>query len=165
MKRLHSTNSKTIILSNRHYPQEADRRMYKPTGLWYSLDNEWFEWCQSESFGGIHKYTFSLDIDTSKVCIIETKQQLISFFNRYKREPWKGATHYSIDWLLVSMDYSGCEIRNYHELKWSDAIPMLSNTWLWGWDVSSGCIWDLTALKSFTKHKTSKKWLSDPISK
>lgn len=150
--RLHSTKSKEIILSNRHYPQTEDRGLFKPHGLWYSLGFEWFEWCDGENFGGIHENTFELDIDLSNVLVIKTNDDLIELFNNFKAQVY--SNYWAVDWRKVASEFSGCEIQNYHHLKWNNSLPMQSSTWFCGWDVSSGCLWDLTKIKSYKKYKT-----------
>jgi hypothetical protein len=49
-----------------------------------------------------------------------------------------------IDWEKVKLDYSGIEVINFEELNF--ACSFLAVIWLHRWDMSSGCIWDLSAV-------------------
>jgi len=98
----------------------------------------------------IKKHDIELVIDESRMLVIETFIQLESFCKKYtihKENHWE--TWNTIDWKKVKEDYSGIEIRNYHELKWhNNSWSWMHCTWLYGWDVSSGCIWDLSIIKA-----------------
>lgn len=146
MKRLHTTNELQLDLTREYSDYGSSRDYFKPKGLWYGLDRAWFEWCESENYGGIGDYTYELELDLDDILIISDKRQLLLFFNDYKIEMYPD--YFGIDWRKVKSDYRGIEIQNYHSYRWS-ALPLNRNTWLYGWDCDSGCIWDLCAVKSF----------------
>jgi hypothetical protein len=154
MKRTVNTDNKEIELT-RTYSQGQE---LKPRGLWYAIDNEWIEWCEGNTDGWIKNGIIELEIDISKMLIVETAEQLREFFDKFNYEVCKGIRY--IDWGKIAQNYSGLEIRNYHNLKCGNAIPMMDSTWFWAWDVSSGCVWDLSIIKSFSHcalEKTEKE--------
>jgi hypothetical protein len=155
MKRLHTTNQHISDLKRRYVNHERNR-YFKPAGLWYGLDDDWFEWCSGENFDGIGKFTFDLVINLGRIIVIETPVELILFYHKYKHELYPG--YFAIDWDKVKSDYSGIEIRNYYAMRW-DVLPMEGSTWFYGWDVNSGCIWDLSVIESVNRTETSPAFL------
>ena len=145
MKRIVNTDRIELNLA-KTYPQE--RAVLKPRGLWYGIDNEWIEWCKNNMVHRVKKKIIELeDINLSKILIIENFKQLKVFSEEfsYKVDPY---VNY-INWEKISKKYSGIEIQNYYKIKEKESFPDLDNIWFWGWDVSSGCIWDLSIIKSF----------------
>lgn len=59
MRRIHNTASSKINLKRTYGFSEH----YKPRGLWYSIDDEWKEWCQNQMPQWINPNWFSLDLD------------------------------------------------------------------------------------------------------
>jgi len=149
-QRIHNTDCKELSYS-KYYPQKRD---LKPDGLWYGINNEWLDWCCGEMPDWIKKYLFELDIDETDILIISSKNDLTEFCKKYRYD-----TSTEINWKEVRDDYKGIEIENYHDLKWSNNLS-LSSVWFYIWDVSGGCIWDLTALNGFTRIDTPKEWLT-----
>jgi len=155
MKRLHNTDHSKELIISKQYLQNGH---FKPNGLWYAIEDDWLEWCHCEMSHWIKKYLFKLDINMSNVLSISNKIELGKFFDKYNCPAYEGSSFNNINWSMVVKDYKGIEIINYYDLKWNNDLPMLSSTWLYGWDVSGGCIWDLTVLNGFTKIDTPKKW-------
>lgn len=151
MKRIINTHSKEIDLT-RTYAQGHD---IKPKGLWYGIDNEWLDWCEGNMEEWIKNEIIELDVDLSKMLILETPDQLKAFSDKYSYEIIPHSTIKYIDWAKIAQDYSGIEIRNYYDLKYYDQF-MRWEVWFMAWDVSSGCIWDLSIIKSFS-HSELKK--------
>lgn len=133
---------------NREYIQKNELGIFKPQGLWYSVGsgNEWKEWCKDNMPDWVHENNFKLSVNESLMLVIDDVQGLISFNDMYSKPIYKDSFINCIDWKLVSKLYSGLEIRNYHSLKWNTAVCPLNMTWIYGWDVSSGCIWDLSVI-------------------
>lgn len=148
MVRLHTTNSNKLDLTLKYDDYGTWRDFFKPKGLWYGIDRAWFEWCESENYGGIGEFTYELELNHQNIIVITDRHQLRSFFDAYKTE--MHPDYFGIDWGKVKQDYSGIEIQNYHDYRW-DALPLNGNTWLYGWDCDSGCIWDLKAVKSYKR--------------
>jgi hypothetical protein len=133
----------------------------KPRGLWYSIGKEWINWCNSEMPGWISKYNHILDIDTSRILIISTGEDVKRLERKYQGreqefEKW-GNRYITIDWDRLSRDFDGIEIRNYYDIRFSrdeesrfSETPWHENLWFGFWDVPSGCIWNLRSLKAST---------------
>lgn len=143
MRRIHNTASSKINLKRTYGFSEH----YKPRGLWYSIDDEWKEWCQNQMPQWINPNWFSLDLDMGGILVIQSVSDLLRFEKRYKIvEPYP-----KINWESVKKDYLGVEIQNYYCLKtFSDFSPgkLRDYMWLYGWDINSGCIWDLSCIRS-----------------
>lgn len=129
--------------------QEDSISMFcKPRGIWYAPDNEWADWCR-ENMPTQYESAYELEINYANILIIRSECHLHSFYNKYRKSKNKHSQSICwsidsspIDWIKVSKEYKGIEI-----------IPYLSNLrlvfqWYYGWDVASGVIWDLSAIKS-----------------
>jgi hypothetical protein len=147
------SSSETIDFNKTYSKTAVD---FKPKGLWYAINDEWLEWCFSEMPHWIKGCVFELDMDLSKILIIKTGKELDVFITAYETDPYNFCS--GINWSQVKKDYKGIEIVNYHKLKWSLTNPMFQ-TWFYGWDVSGGCIWDLSVLKSVTKYPIPNKYI------
>lgn len=154
MERIHITDSETIITTGRNYQQKQDA--FKPFGLWYAINNEWLEWCEYEMPNWIKKYQFKLEVDLSKILVISNIFELQLFYDEYKND---NAILGGIHWHKVAEKYCGIEMINYGILKYDNKLEY--DTWLYGWDVSSGCIWDMKALIGFNKEEVHEKWFKN----
>ena len=114
----------------------------KPHGLWYSIDNEWIEWCKNNMPSFIRPNSFNLEINLNECIVISTEEELVNFNNKYKKIYYDSIV--GLDLVKLKEDYKGIEIRNYNDLY--DYRMELEYMWFYGWDVSSGCIWDLSIL-------------------
>lgn len=146
MRKIHNTTSNSIDLSRTY----GISRHTKPYGLWYSIESEWRDWCESEMPQWIKPNWFSVDLDMEKILVIQTQFELSSFQKKYKRF---NSFCVEIDWEKVKKNYSGIEILNYHELKRFSRVSggVCDFIWLYGWDINSGCIWDLSCVRSVQK--------------
>lgn len=151
MKRLHNTNFKEIRLNKTYSQTETD---FKPKGLWYAIDDEWLQWCSDNMVHWIKKYLFELDIDISQLLIISTQKELNIFNEKYKLNLYERIG--SINWDSVKKDYKGIEIINYNNLKYSHYNDNTFYSYFYGWDVSGGCIWDLSIINNTTKYPITK---------
>ena len=98
----------------------------------------------------MHPHCFELDIDMEGVLVLDSLTELVDFQNKYYKTI---EDHFfgGLDWRKVKEDYKGIEIQNYS--KWEGRIlsrstDIMSSMWYSTWDVSSGCLWDLSNLKS-----------------
>lgn len=91
---------------------------------------------------------FRLDIDMSRILIINTPEDIIKFENKYRKN--KDNFMSFIDWFEVSEDYRGIEIPNY--IKLYNLCNDLPN-WFSGWSVSSGCLFTTEVIKNFEEEK------------
>ena len=148
MKRVINTDSAELDLTKVY--EQGGPRAFKPNGLWYSIDGEWEDWCRDNMDHWIKKHNIELVIDESRMLILKTLPQVDRF-----RESFESVSDYShlikeVDWEKVRQVYAGIEIQNYHKLKGWGFNPMFDSMWFYGWDVSSGCIWDLSIIKKVT---------------
>jgi hypothetical protein len=155
MIRLHNSNIELIDL-NRKYAQKG--LIFKPKGVWYSIDNEWLDWCINEMPHWIKQNIFDLEIDINQILNLKTKKDVLLFNKKYKTTPFNEKYISYIDWELVSNEYKGIEIQNYHQIKWG-ITDKIWPTWFYGWDISGGCLWDLSVIKGIKKMKTSEEYL------
>lgn len=137
-KRIHfsATPLKTLYSTNTQTSEFGGEVGFKPNGLWYSIDDAWEEWCRQQGFD-VDRLSIAteIEVDTSKILIIDTIDKLSMFDNKY------GANKY-INWESVSYDYHGIEISPYFWKARRDFI------WYYTWDVASGCIWNTSAILS-----------------
>lgn len=149
----------------RHYaekPVELDRnRVYapsdregrspfaKPRGLWISDESDygWQSWCRDEEFrlGALeHEYEVTLGIGTQPLLLLSTVQQVRDFSARFGYTENYGGNvgveHAGIDWSEVRKHLAGVFISPY---QWELRFDL---DWYYGWDVASGCIWNLSVI-------------------
>ena len=123
----------------------------KPNGLWISVGTEWEEFCQQNSFSEWVEFpAFEIKFaEGSNFCIITDANELIEFTDKYisdlqhnDNEVNEILFSYFIDWKRVSEDYDGIFIMPYI---WSCRLSSHTR-WYYGWDVASGCIWNLNTV-------------------
>lgn len=119
---------------------------FKPIGLWISDQSEprnWFDWCLDEEYHlDILAFAYIVELKANpNILFITSLEELKAFSIRFY------APDYYIDWPKVRANYAGIVISPYRY----DA----RNVWYYGWDVASGCIWDISAISSFTLLPTS----------
>lgn len=147
MQRIHHTNEQVLDLS-RTYNQTFYK---KPLGLWYGIDNSWRDWLeQAENPDRLGANHFLLDIDISKILIIDSMDKLKAFDSEFSYMPENlknlDSVYWRIDWQGLAQRYSGIEIAPYQEI---DSFRFCA--WYSSWNVASGCIWDLSVIKSLKK--------------
>ncbi len=111
----------------------------KPTGLWYSVGDEWKKWCTGEEF-----YTsqlavvYHLAVDEARTLRLTTPQEILNFTEDFgdPLDTWK------VDWPAIAAKWGGIEIAPY---QWSLRFDVRAR-WYYGWDVASGCLWRPEAL-------------------
>lgn len=156
-------DDKKIFTTNKQYQRflkpSPHRFDFKPGGLWYSIGSSWVEWCVGEDFGGIGKYVYKIELNSkANIIFLPTPDDVFSFSEKYKRtgQMYDRFDSIHIDWQKVVNDYDGIEINPYlHELRLTYNL-----IWYYGWDVSSGCIWEANAKKKITllaEYKDKKK--------
>lgn len=126
----------------------------KPQGLWYSINTEWVDWLSEVNWHErIYPNNLEIEVDLSRVLVLETLEQIISLKEEYTIFSLEKLRE-CIDWKSIADKYAGIEIRNYNELKWqgyATADFIISGfMWFYGWDVSSGCVWDLSIVKQLS---------------
>jgi len=135
----------------------------KPRGLWYSVDGNgdgWQDWCQGSDFN-LHSFQYrnQLDVDFSAIKVIRTIRELDQFHKYFHATPPSHPVNFNhINWKLVIKNFDGIEIAPY---LWSRRFTGDASQWYYGWDVASGCIWRIRAIRSIT---TTKFSLESPTS-
>jgi len=153
--RIAMSNSPKLI--DKTYDQNSPTLIgKKPHGLWYSFSmgkpkSSWLRWLFTSMPEWLKNYDYFLEIDVSSASIkkIETKEQVLDFHDRYEEEDYEKER--LIDWGKVAKDYDGIEVRNPKAL-----MSFPGGSWLWGWDVDSGCIWNTQSI-SVVKVKPIEK--------
>ena len=127
-------------------PFELEKRVFtqratmKPNGFWYGFGNEWIDWVRSEMPDWEGKYIYEVDIGNTNVLKIDTHFDLMKFHRKYAER--KNVAHDDmIDWIQVAKEYDGIEINPYQYEARNQYM------WYYGWDVASGCIWNLNNVK------------------
>ena len=147
MKRIHLSTSEYLSKDVTYLLGMAADYLFKPCGLWYGMDDEWKVWCDKnnppEEFTG-YKYRHELDVDLSKMCVLDDLEIAMDFYGKYRFHVDKGNFN-AIDWKKVMADYTGMEIPDVAGLNWE--YSMRGIIWLRNWDVNGGCIWDLSAVE------------------
>lgn len=156
MKLIHYTNEKFDLKPN-SYDQSELSWQAKPNGLWVSVEgeNDWKWWCESEGFQVENlaiEYEVTLKKD-AKILYLLTPEQIGDLAKQYPylRTQWNDPVGrevcrtYEIDWNKVKEKYQGIIIPHYI---WSCRLAQ-ECCWYYGWDCSSGCIWDLDCIEEF----------------
>lgn len=159
MKRIHLSSCEYLCKDVTYLPDKAADYLFKPNGLWYAMDDEWQAWSDehnAEIFTG-YKYSHELDVDMSKVCVLDDVKNVMAFHWKYGYD-YEG-NFKAIDWEKVNADYSGIEVRDYDELKLACSFRAI--IWLRNWAVSGGCIWDLSAVDWNTRDKVKEFSFND----
>lgn len=144
-ERIHVSSEKIENLKD--YTNQQKKMSLKPIGMWYAFGEEWLKWVYSEemfsSWGKDYdRYRYKIFVDKSKILTLLTEQDVIKFVDKYHHKI-DGYEKY-INWFDVVKDYSGFEIPNYFN---SEIYKLRRNyTWLYAFDVPSGCIWNPNAI-------------------
>lgn len=142
------TNDKIHIskggdLKFKNVPINEQRIHFKPKGLWFSFGTEWIDFLNYSYLGNNYSLQHVYDIKTndSKILTIGMENESL-FLETYGVE--NDSDIMNVNWKKVASDWSGVEILiNPREL---------NKRWLWStWDIPSGCIWDISGIKSINK--------------
>lgn len=119
----------------------------KPLGLWLSDDTDlgWAEWCRSEEFhlhGLEHRTQFTI-ADDANILHLSTVAEIAAFTDEWGTDdPYVPDLRWRrIDWVSVAERYDGILITPY---QWEARYEFM---WYSGWDVASGCFWNLDAIR------------------
>jgi hypothetical protein len=131
----------------RPYVQEPHT---KPSGLWYSVGSEWHDWVKTEmpNWHGDVLHVSKLTLDMRRILVLDTVAK-VRFFAETTKPTKAGSVldRYHVSWRKIERaGYAGIEIAPYQfDLRFDMAVP-----WYYPWDVASGCIWDVSAIKQIT---------------
>lgn len=144
MKRIHISNSEI------NFENKQQNLSPKPTGLWYGINDSWLDWCKSEMPHWISKNPifYEIHLNNENILFLKSENDIINFSKQYGR-PLNNISgnNYLIDWSLVADEYSGIEINPYQY----GCRFNLRTFWYYGWDCSSGCIWDKKGINKMIK--------------
>ncbi len=133
---------------SKKYQQVGPETSFKPAGLWYSLENEWVEWCESNMPEWVKPNHHILNLEESRLCVIDSLDSLSEFENEFLIRENSHFEFWVVDWGKVTKKFSGIEIRNYYAMKASSSFSEYrKRMWFNGLDVNGGCIWDLSCVK------------------
>lgn len=124
---------------------------FKPSGLWYGIDDAWIDWVSSEMPNWLHELKYEVELSPSaSLLVLSSAREIIDFTRKFHDEALR-----QIDWSRVAKEYDGIEINPYekwgvlndgdNELGWSLMM------WYSAWDCSSGCVWNSKAINSVRK--------------
>lgn len=147
---VHYSDTPVRLDRSRRYPQ-SDREIThgKPYGLWVSVpgDDDWPSWCAREDYAIDRLATAHQVTLRSRAEVLQIRD--VTSFDRFAEEfsiddpgPFARA-ELVIDWVEVAGHYDGIVIAPY---RWDRRSE---HRWYWGWDVASGCIWNLDAIDEF----------------
>ena len=156
MKLIHYSSELIKSLEPRCYDQNQKWKA-KPRGLWFSVESDdvdynWKEWCEAEKFN-LECLKFSFEIilkENANILHLKTEQEILEFTKEFplKTRDWDVEWDtYQLDWNKIKEKYQGIIISPYQ----FECRLSLESSWYYGWDCSSGCIWDLNCIEEFTK--------------
>jgi hypothetical protein len=158
MKFIHYTDKPINSLEPRDYSQADLEWQSKPNGLWFSVEEvgkhpnnyNWREWCEAKNYqvgSLVVAYEIVLKEDTN-ILHLKTAEKIKEFTKQYLLKTRDGHAEwgtYQLEWNEVKKKHSGIIISPY---QW-DCRLSLETGWYYGWDCSSGCIWDVSCIKEF----------------
>ncbi len=130
---------------------------FKPNGLWYECQedsSEWEEFCEYGLGGYKSRYDqkYNVKLNHHEILFIPDEHHFEKFYEMYNvphpadPDGHKGFDR-MIDWPKVAEHYAGIEICPYLDSKRHDDLSF----WYYGWDVSSGCVWDPKGIQKLEK--------------
>lgn len=130
----------------------------KPDGFWVSVEgpDDWPAWCRGEEFRlGSLRYVLEVTLDPAAKILRLTSPAALADFHRIYAGPGKypddPVNRWGIAWSMVAADgWAGIIIAPY---QWSCRYGM---DWYYGWDCASGCIWDLSAIRTIAPVETAE---------
>lgn len=110
----------------------------KPNGFWFSVvsNKDWPTHVKDAQLAKPLRYRYSVELHLDRLISINS----IWDIGRFQKRFLKGN---SIDWEEVAKHYSGFIVPLYREFFVEESLR-----WYESLDCSSGCVWDLSAIKS-----------------
>lgn len=124
----------------------SNRRVHKPEGLWLSDESDfgWRQWCIDEQWGvSALKHWTDFRVDRSRVLWLSEAAQIERLALKYtsRDRAYRFRDEPDVDWVAIGRDYAGIVITPY---QWDVRLDV---RWYYGWDVASGCFWDVSCLE------------------
>ena len=130
-----------------HRIQHVNQPAFKPAGLWVSDEAGygWEDWCREEHFGiGKFKYEIILSRN-AKILLLDTAGDIAWLEREFGMPLHPEISARYINWDRVSERWDGLFIMPY---QWSQRLEF---AWYYGWDCSSGCIWNIDIVQTLIK--------------
>ena len=187
----HTSKEMNNITIPASYKYERKSLYHKPDGLWISCGTGWLDYVASTikvpHKWNLFSYTYKIDL-YDNVKVISEKEELHKFIKKYKKKPDDIRLYDIMDWDKVKTDYAGLVITPHlgnkiwrssademyisgaesaHDFfvdllgnKWKNNMLLLCE-WYRSWVTSSGVIWNINGIASFSliKKTNYKKYL------
>ena len=145
---IHYRESSFSFDPSRTYWQNPDD--FKPHGLWVSVEdgNGWADWCRTEEFnveslGYCYKLVLSPD---ARILTLENIDDIEAFQKWYGHR--KHEFIHTLNWERVAQDgFQGVMFAPYEK---ELSYMRVDKTWYYSIDCSSGCIWDLSVIDTYS---------------
>lgn len=156
MNFVHHTKERFKLDDRKYFQTKSHTAFCKPNGFWISPSegsDTWYDFCKAEEFNldGL-RVKYDVEIDLTNVLVIDTLKKFDDFEESYGKQLCDITKTSKVDWVSVCRKYSGILIAPYF---WERRY----RNWYYGWDCSSGCIWDTSILK-LKEISTSKLLIS-----
>jgi hypothetical protein len=128
----------------------------KPFGLWVSAEGyniTWKDWCENEGFvvrEGAFNFAYEIRLsDKANILRLSTREDIDWFTEKYVTQPVFPGSNIMLfpDWVDLCSEYQALIVSPYI---WSRRLAPHTH-WYYGWDCSSGVIWDSNSVKEIIK--------------
>jgi hypothetical protein len=141
-------------------PEAQSENGMKPRGVWFGIGSSWKDWVSTE-YGNsstdiqghfpTNKETAIVLKRNAKILRIKNAKQLDEFTRKYAgideflapNKDGRWVPGQMINWKRVAQDYDGIIIAPYIGSRRLSDHTM----WYYGWDVASGCVWNIDAIR------------------
>lgn len=142
------------VLRSVHSVEQGNEPFMKPRGLWISVEDGsgWRDWCEGENWG-LNRLEVENLIELTpqaNILYLRSSGEISDFTNEFLSSTrvreggpsYEPFMNHNIDWRGIAARWQGIIIAPY---QWSCRLTDKS-AWYYGWDCSSGCIWDAKAI-------------------
>lgn len=115
---------------------------FKPKGLWLGKGNNWIEYIEANDMTEwISTYCSAFKIELGEdILVLKEKEDFINFTKEYSE------SRFSVDWKKVANKYNGIVAFSPRRFQFEEGLE-----WLYGWDITSACIWSDEGIESIDK--------------
>lgn len=115
---------------------------FKPKGLWLGKGNNWIEYIEANDMTEwISTYCSAFKIELGEdILVLKEKEDFINFTKEYSE------SRFSVDWKKVANKYNGIVVFSPRRFQFEKGLE-----WLYGWDITSACIWSDEGIESIDK--------------
>lgn len=143
VERIHYSPTPIAAVVQRKHYGKTRRDQFKPFGFWYSIGDAWDEWCKTEMPKIRGTVRYAVDVSKANLLVLSEPAQVVEFNATFGEELYPGSSIQKIDWGRVAQQWDGIEVNPYH---WDLRLQTDMMIWYYGWDVPSGCVWDVAKL-------------------